>query len=98
MYKDKDKQKQANRLANKRYRDKVQGITEKVSRKQGITQDIDKGITDLTRAQLTSRIRRYPNDQWINSPEHNELMRRLRTWTLTRLTTDGYWIPAWRAA
>ena len=35
MYKDKDKQREANRQANKRYRDK--GITEKVSRKQGIT-------------------------------------------------------------
>lgn len=36
MYKDKDKQKEANRAANKRYRES-KGITPKVSRERGIT-------------------------------------------------------------
>ena len=43
MYKDTDKQKEANRLANKRYRDKLQGITQKVSREQGITRTRTEG-------------------------------------------------------
>lgn len=32
----------------------------------------------LTRQQLNSKIRAYPNDTWINSLEHNELVRRLK--------------------
>lgn len=45
MYKDKDKQKEANRLANKKYRDKLKGITQ-----EGIT---DPGITPDPRLQKT---------------------------------------------
>jgi hypothetical protein len=55
-------------------------------------------ISDLTRRQLYDAIRAYPNDQWINTPEHNELMSRLNSWTVERLELEGYWIPAWRRA
>ena len=41
MYKDKEKQKQANRAANKRYRDKQKGITAQ-SDSEGITEQIPK--------------------------------------------------------
>jgi hypothetical protein len=43
MYKDKDKQREAVKLATRRYRERKQGITLEVS--QGIT---DKGITEQT--------------------------------------------------
>ncbi len=51
MYKDKDKQRDANKQAMKRYRlaeERRTGITQKVSREQGITQTspvIPKGVT-----------------------------------------------------
>jgi hypothetical protein len=50
----------------------------------------------LTRAELTNRIRAYPNDTWINSPEHTELMRRLKAYTIERLEAEGYFVPQWR--
>jgi hypothetical protein len=124
MYKDQDKQKEANRLANKRYRER-KGITQKVSRDEGITQPEQQGIThaihkvaavvakemadaeaeghrllneikDMTRRELYDAIHAYPNDQWINSPEHKELMSRLISWTVDRLEEEGYFIPAWK--
>ena len=42
MYKDKEAQKEANRLANLRYRNKQKGITQ-----QGITEGMTQGITGL---------------------------------------------------
>lgn len=39
MYKDKEKQKEANRLANKKYRDKLKGITQESITEPGITPD-----------------------------------------------------------
>jgi hypothetical protein len=52
----------------------------------------------MTRQQLYNAIRAYQSDQWINSPEHNELMSRLRSWTVTRLESEDYFVPAWKVA
>ena len=54
-------------------------------------------VSDMTRVQLTQAIRAYPNDQWINTPEHKELMRRLHDMSPDELESEGYWVPAWKA-
>jgi len=87
MYKDAEKQKEANRLAAQRRRDKAKGMTQEGMTGQG-----------MTRAELYQAIRAYPNDQWVNSPEHKELMRRLNTRSVPELEADGYWIPQWKVA
>jgi len=51
-------------------------------------------VKDLPRAELYQAIRSYPHDQWINSPEHKELLRRLHTMSIDELETEGYWTPA----
>lgn len=55
-------------------------------------------IGSLTRRQLYSKIAAYPNDQWISSAEHKELMRRLHTMDVQTLEQQGYWIPQWKVA
>lgn len=55
-------------------------------------------VESLSRVELQQAIRAYPNDQWINSPEHKELMSRLHSMTIEELEADGYWIPAWKRA
>ncbi len=55
-------------------------------------------VKDMGRIDLEQKIRAYPNDQWINSPEHKELMSRLHSMTVEELEADGYWIPAWKRA
>ena len=53
-------------------------------------------IETLSRVDLNMAIRAYPNDTWIDSPEHKELMSRLRSRSIEDLEADGYWIPAWK--
>jgi len=53
-------------------------------------------ITKLTRAQLYAKIRAYKADGWVGSPEHKELMLRLRTWPVFCLKANKYFIPCWR--
>ncbi len=55
-------------------------------------------VKDMTRIELEQKIRAYPNDRWVNSPEHKELMRRLNTMTIKELESEGYHIPAWKKA
>ena len=55
-------------------------------------------ISGLTRQQLESKIRAYPSDQWINSPEHKELMRRLCSKSESELEAEGYSVPIWKVA
>ena len=55
-------------------------------------------VKDLSRVQLQQAIRACPGDQWINSNEHNELMRRLHTLTVDQLEEQGYCVPAWKRA
>ncbi len=54
------------------------------------------GVTSMTKDQLYSAIRSYPQDTWVNSPEHTELMRRLRSMSIEQLEAGGYWIPCWK--
>ncbi len=189
MYKDKEQQKEANKAANQRYRDKAKGITQPGITDEGITDtqpgqavldavakqswpeskfakcvtpkrtrtvepsarseahatiSIDGAIIDiarhepiqlgrhdelvtddygdivgvnrhrtrttgckvnkqpssnpceLTRTQLEQAIRAYPHDQWVNSPEHKELIRRLRSMSVAELEAEGYHVPAWK--
>lgn len=131
MYKDKDKQKEANRLAAQRKRDKSKGMTQAKSI-EGMTRTRTTGckcaipgdedyegccekvdgvwrvsprrfgiatpLTQLPRIDLEQRIRAYPNDQWVNSPEHTEPMRRLRTLSIEQLENEGYHVPAWKVS
>ena len=128
MYKDKEQQKEANRLASQRRRVKKgsamgmteiipEGMTEAVrvipSAKPGEAgyvgccyEDSDGvwrvGKLDIepkamTRTQLQAAIDSYPNDTWIDSPAHKELMHRLHTYSMARLKAEGYWIPSWKA-
>ena len=150
MYKDTDKQKEANRIAAQKRRDKTKGTREGMTIEEGMTpkgmtnqgmtpvieqvsvtpfirsriggckvaipgdedytgacyqvdgvwkvrQDIEPTpLKDMTRQELERAIRAYPNDQWINSAEHKELMRRLTTWSIEKLEGFGYFIPAWK--
>lgn len=51
---------------------------------------------DMTRTQLEQAIRAYPHDQWVNSPEHKELLRRLNVMSVEELEGEGYFVPAWK--
>jgi len=53
---------------------------------------------DMNRQQLDTAIKAYPNDQWVNSPEYNELMSRLNSRSTAELEADGYSIPAWKVS
>ena len=55
-------------------------------------------VKDMSRVQLQQAIRAYPSDQWIDSPEHKELMRRLHTLSVDQLEAEGYYVPAWKRA
>ena len=128
MYKDLEKQKEANRLASQRRRVKKgsamgmteiipEGMTEAVrvipSAKPGepgysgccyededgvwrVRKPDHKDPKTLTRTQLQAAIDSYPNDTWVNSPPHKELMHRLHTYSMARLKAEGYWIPSWK--
>ncbi len=52
-------------------------------------------LADMTRQQLKAAQDRY--EDWVNSPPHKELLRRLHSYSLARLKREGYWIPAWKA-
>ena len=62
----------------------------------GVITKTTKPVKDMTRQELSTAINAYPQDTWIDSPEHQELMRRLRTLTIDELKAQGYWIPAWK--
>lgn len=55
-------------------------------------------LTSLTRRELASKIKAYPNCQWIGTEPHKELLRRLRTWSIDKLEELGYFVPAWKRA
>ena len=55
-------------------------------------------VKDLTRFELGQAIRAYPHDQWINSPEHKELMDRLHYLSPEQLEAEGFHVPAWKVA
>lgn len=55
-------------------------------------------VKDMTRIQLDQAIRAYPHNEWVNSPEHSELMHRLNTMNVVRLEAEGYHVPAWKVS
>ncbi len=122
-YKDINKQREASRERQRRYKAKQKGVTsEGVTEKallKSHTDEIyrqgaalldttherfiaaggkDNYLARVTAAQLYSAIRSYPQDTWVNSPEHVELMRRLKTMSVEQLEAEGYWIPCWKQA
>jgi len=56
----------------------------------------EQGVKSMTRHPLSAAIRAYPQDSWVNSSEHKELMRRLHSMSIDELEADGYWVPAWK--
>jgi len=51
-------------------------------------------VTKMTADDLYHAINCYPGNSWKDSPEFEELMRRLETFSIDELT--GYWIPNWK--
>ena len=61
------------------------------------SETVNETLTGLvTRADLYESIGNYPQDTWVNSPEHRELMGRLRSMSIEELEQGGYWIPCWK--
>ena len=63
----------------------------------GTDNSIENGTDNLSvmsREDLETAIRLYPQDTWKDSPEFAELMRRLKTFTEEKLVTEGYNLPA----
>ena len=99
-YKDKDKQREANRLAQAKFKAKAKGIT-----KQGITlpEQTDLGNT-LTTTQTAGITTQLPacvpspvRDRYIKGElEYVQTIDRLLAHTLDELTAKNIWIPAWR--
>jgi len=52
-------------------------------------------VKDLDAQGLYDAIGAYQHDEWITSPEFEELMHRLNTWKYDRLEAEGYKTPAW---
>jgi hypothetical protein len=50
----------------------------------------------MSRSMLQAKINSYPGDTWKHSPEMKELMRRLHKYSIARLESEGYAIPAWK--
>jgi len=55
-----------------------------------------KDVKDMSRDELRMHIHSYRGGDWVDSPEHNELKRRLKTWSLKKLEELNYWIPNWK--
>lgn len=53
-------------------------------------------LTILPREEIESRIRAYPRDTWVDSPEFLELIRRFETMSIEDLQAGGYHIPNWK--
>lgn len=51
----------------------------------------------MSRQRIQAKIDSYPGDSWKGSPEYKELMRRLHKYSIDRLESEGYAIPAWKA-
>lgn len=77
------------------FKDDIGPTAEPLTARRGDTSVI---LKQIDRVDLNQAIRAYPNDTWINSPEHNELMRRLKAWSIEKLEGLGYSIPAWKRA
>lgn len=72
------------------------GVCEKVDGVWRVVPPEPIAVKDMARIELQQAIRAYPNDQWINSPEHEELMHRLHSRSVAELESDGYIVPAWK--
>lgn len=51
-------------------------------------------ITTLTATELQIRMKRYKGLDWLNSPEHKEVMHRLHTRTVAEL--ESQFVPCWK--
>ena len=51
-------------------------------------------VSEIDRQELESAIVCYSHDEWVKSPEFEELMRRLNTLSLEDLVKGGYNVPA----
>ncbi len=60
---------------------------------QAVTITEQPAVKDLTRIELHQAIKAYPHDQWVNSPEHKELLRRIESMTAEQLENEGYYVP-----
>ena len=74
------------------------GVCEKVDGAWRVNKQPSSNPCELTRIQIEQAIRAYPHDQWVNSPEHKELLRRLHSMTIAELEAEGYHVPAWKVS
>ncbi len=51
-------------------------------------------VRKMSREDIEIGIRMYAGDSWVKSPEFNELLRRLNSYTEERLLEEGYDVPA----
>jgi hypothetical protein len=55
-----------------------------------------KDLSKLSAEDLYNGISTYKEDKWIDSPEHEELMRRLKELSIEELEEQGFKIPNWK--
>ena len=53
-------------------------------------------VTKLSKEELYSAIHSYKEDNWYDSPEYKELIRRLNSMSVSKLQEQGYHIPNWK--
>jgi hypothetical protein len=57
---------------------------------------VPKPLSVPTAEDLYDAISSYPEDTWKDSPEYEELMKRLRSTPIKVLEERGYYIPSWK--
>lgn len=55
----------------------------------------EEDVKSLSKDDLYDAISCYQQDDWVSSPEFEELKRRLNKWDYKKLEEEGYKIPAW---
>ena len=74
------------------------GVCKKIDGQWRVVKPEPIPLKTMTRQELELAIRAYPNDQWVNSPEHKELLSRLSLMSAEELEQQGYLIPAGKRA
>ena len=74
------------------------GVCQEVDGQWVVVKPNPKPVSTLTRIELQQAIRAYPNDRWVNSPEHKELKHRLDVLSVSELERLGYMIPVRKMA
>lgn len=109
-YKDKDKQREAVKVATQRYRERKQGITQQADTVIPVV--IPSGAIDiktlvmvdtvcgdkLTHGLLPACVPEILHARYAREPEYAKVIDRLLNHSLDELRAAGVWIPVWRYA